>query len=255
MSLTGNNVAVLSIGMSCQTSHQIREHASLLREVTGDPSLKVKALPFDWLISQPTSTLSILQSVKRFPDLDELAMRQGKPYWPRHNVYFWHAFKNDEQQFDIPGTYNMVRETMLMRWERFSNAVIGRRLILVMSNTQNDLDGHCRAAGTMSSIFQMSKLNSIAREIRQILAPSAEIVVVSRRDRMLADEEPRGIKLFYHQPDSSRWEGDNAQWAETLTAACSPALAIPTKTEHLFPVALNNERSDLEASGAVPVPA
>ena len=230
MSVTGNSVAVLSIGMSCQTSHQIRERVGLLREVTNDRSLKVKALPLDWLISQPSSTLSLLRSAKRFPDKGELIMRGGKPYWPLHNIYFWHAFKTESRQFDIDATYAAVRETMLMRWERFDKAVKGRRLILVMSNTQNDLEKHCETGRTISAVFQMSQPNSMSDHLRYMFGPTTEVVVVSRRDRMLADADPCGIKLFYHRPDLSRWEGDDAQWANTLRSACT-SVAPREKTD------------------------
>ncbi len=53
MSAVGQKVAVIGLGMSCQSSAQIRSHVPLLARLTGDETLKISAMPFDNIICVP----------------------------------------------------------------------------------------------------------------------------------------------------------------------------------------------------------
>ena len=59
MSVVGDKVAVVSLGMSCQTAVQIRDHVSVIAASAGDATLRPSALPFDSIVCHPASAVKM----------------------------------------------------------------------------------------------------------------------------------------------------------------------------------------------------
>ena len=78
MSLLGSKVGVISLGMSCQSSHQIELHARLIAELAGDRSAKVSRFPFDNIICSPQAAGRMLQADRFYPQApEELAVSES----------------------------------------------------------------------------------------------------------------------------------------------------------------------------------
>lgn len=220
MSAIGEKTAVISIGMSCQSAHQIRANIKTLQAALGDETLTPKSLPFDWLICPPLSAMSILSDPVRLPARDEMAMN-SRPFWMKKNAYFWHHFRNDKKEYDLDSSYDDTLAIYRGRWERFKHLekATTKRTICVLSNTQNDLSLTEATVGTVSSLFRASELKLLADEVQTHFARKLEFIVVTRPDRYISDVTLNDMKLYMHEPDSSAWEGDDAQWANTFRKA------------------------------------
>ena len=93
MSVIGEKAAVVSLGMSCQSGEQIRNHADLLARLAGDPTMRIATSVFDNIICTPGSAARMLQADTFYPnDPAALTVSQGA-YWKDLGVYFWHEYR------------------------------------------------------------------------------------------------------------------------------------------------------------------
>src|SRR2546430_7198002 len=75
MSLVGQKAAVVSFGISCQTTLQIDDHVELIKHAVGDETLKSSSLPFDAVLTHPISTAQMLDADTFYPaSKDELVL-------------------------------------------------------------------------------------------------------------------------------------------------------------------------------------
>jgi len=219
MSAIGKKAAIISLGMSCQSSHQIRSNISLLRSLTRDDTLEVKSLPFDWLICPPASATRILSDKHRFPERHELAINV-RPFWMPKNTYFWHHFRDDNKAYDLDRHYEDTKKLYLQRWERFDAVTKdpNRRLIVILSNTQNDLIKTERRVGTISKTFRLSEIISNTKLIEDSFGRPTEFIIVTAADRFINDARPSSnVAIFHHSLDQTDWEGDVEQWNNTFS--------------------------------------
>jgi len=90
MSLVGRKAAVVSLGMSCQTTLQIDDHSDLIARGVGDLDLRPSSLPFDNLVCHPRAATRLLDNDAFYPaSKDELAVYRGA-FWTAQQVYFRH---------------------------------------------------------------------------------------------------------------------------------------------------------------------
>src|SRR5215217_1929989 len=96
MSLSSSRTAVISLGMSCQTSRQIKVHHRLLRSALRDEDLHPVSSFFNNLISPITATTSLFAADLEPPSSAAEIVRWSRPFWERHGMFFWHdAFEPD----------------------------------------------------------------------------------------------------------------------------------------------------------------
>ena len=96
--------------MSCQTTHQLRRLVQSQTEAQSQQAKPAPAStlvdtppgPFDWLLTNPASTVDLLDN--RIPDFtrESIQIRKGRAYWSDFNVYLWHNFIiNDGQHREV----------------------------------------------------------------------------------------------------------------------------------------------------------
>ncbi|MDQ0472670.1 hypothetical protein [Labrys wisconsinensis] len=82
--------AVVSLGVSCQTAHQIRRHHRLIATALNDQDLKWQSSFFDNLITPPSAVVSLFSS----GDISEVRAEEIGMYqrvvWSNHGLFFWH---------------------------------------------------------------------------------------------------------------------------------------------------------------------
>src|SRR5438105_200328 len=90
MSLVGTKAAVVSLGMSCQTTLQIDDHADLIAQAIGDHTLKPSSMVFDNIVCEPASAATLIATDTFHPAAaDEIEAHRGA-LWVRQKVYFRH---------------------------------------------------------------------------------------------------------------------------------------------------------------------
>lgn len=214
MSAAGKKVAIVSLGMACQSSWQIRKHIRLLRELTQDRSLRESSMPFDWLISQPDGASKLIRDQAFFPESPEEITRQGgRPWWGRYNTYFWHDFTRKRAPIPISEGFENARQKYNHLWSKFQSIRNVERKIFVISNVQNNLDMVAETTGTVDFHFKATQLgNLMSAADAWTEAGSNEYLVVSYEDRIDPDIHLRNTKIITISKDESEWEGSKDAW-------------------------------------------
>lgn len=225
MSVIGERVAIISLGMSCQTAIQIEAHIELLKELTGDNTLEVRSLPFDSTIAPVSSVSKALSADRPFPRMAELTYRV-KPYWALANIYYWHHFRDGER---LATSEKITKHIVAFkrRSKRLSEVLHSqRRLIFFVSNTQPDLDEKSQEAKTFTPVIRASEMLKLRRVISREVKRPFELVLVTLRDRYQQNAPERGFTVIF-QPDhvldrtQFNWQGDPAAWRNAISKGVS----------------------------------
>lgn len=214
MSVISPKAAVVSLGMSCQTTWQIQSNAPLLAALLRIPEPFAQGgMPFDWLISPPASTAGMLAAHCLFPGRAEDLKLNFAPWWPAHNVYYWHDFKSPEGSYDLAAGFPQETAKYQYLLNKFAGLACVERRIFVISNTQNNLDQVAQATGTISDRIAAADIVDLCAATDRFFAAASEYVVVSYADRLDKAVDRKNIKTYQLVRDTSDWQGDITQWA------------------------------------------
>jgi hypothetical protein len=215
MALLGKDLAVASVGISCQTSFQIEANQTLIRKLSG-AALEHHATPFDSIYCSARSAAIMIHDGIYYPtDAGELTGNK-KPFWTSRGVYFWHSKFDDFEKFTSRARH--LDES----WARIRDA---QRRVFIISNNQNNITRslieadrepiECRLV--WKDVFRL--FGVLARRFGQV-----ELHVVARpegfeklisTDVLMPWADGR-IPITPHKipKDASQWAGDVRNWAE-----------------------------------------
>lgn len=223
--------AVVSLGSSCQTKHQIREMKQSFPDLLGS-SVDTSGYPFDWLVIPIGSLCAIIGRDAQFPTLalSELSHEPRDAFRTpiRHlseNFFFWHDFQKDKQ-IAIDETFDEVRGRYEYLWRKFSALESFDTRIFVISNTQNNLDQIATAYST-SFLFDAPALERLRSVLDSRFSRGENrLVAATYRDRFLGPlPEEKVCTVLFLDKDDSKWEGDTLAWKAGLAKALSTAPA------------------------------
>ncbi|MDA0189970.1 MAG: hypothetical protein OSW77_06480 [Proteobacteria bacterium] len=211
MSVRGNALSIVSLGMSCQTAYQIKRQAALLTHLTGAADLRPLTLPFDWVIRSPGDTVGAIEALSFYPEsVREMTLNDGIPYWARRRTFYWHDFDSPDfaPHFDeVAGKYRHLTDN-------FVGLGTCRRNVFVISNVQNNLELHATRTGCIDIFLDADTLRATPQAIaRRFPASRNEFLVVSYRDRIAPGIDLPDTRIALFPRDPSEWEGADALWA------------------------------------------
>jgi hypothetical protein len=218
MSAIGEKLAVVSLGSSCQSAHQIKQNVEMLSALTGD-RLMPKRFPFDWLICPVGRTAEWIGSGDRFPQSPmELSPynHEGTFLWEKRGAFFWHDFRQ-QKLVDIEATFDLTREKYQRFFNSFDDLRNKERVVFVVSNTQNNLpsvlgDNYSKGGGFA---FTAENTRALKRSAENALGRACEMLVVTYKDRCsptLENLPDENLIVARFPPDGSEWKGDDAAW-------------------------------------------
>jgi len=219
MSAVGQKVGVIGLGMSCQSSAQIRRHAPLLARLTGDHSLKISAMPFDNLICGPDAAANMLRADRFYPDNPEaLSLSQGA-HWRELDVYFWHEYRLHKHhvleyltgRLNTGRAYRELSGKFAHLTEKFRQVRQLERLVFIISNSQNNLSAYHAETGIDPKLTSES-IERLCDACDRYVGRACEYVLVTYDARLSGTIHRDRLTLFKLIPDTSDWEGDPAQW-------------------------------------------
>jgi hypothetical protein len=231
MSLVGRKIAVVSLGICCQATFQIRHHAKLLARLSGDATAAISGMPFDGLICPPESAAKMLREDKFYPlGLDDLAVSQGA-YWTDFNVYFWHEFRPGKldsvtrRKINVEKSHRVLREKYRHMADKFRRLSQVERLIFVICNTQNNLPLVADLTGTVSPRVDLETIDALAAQGDAFFGRPCEYVVATYPDWASGQSTRKNVTVHELSRDKSDWQGDPAQWERVFkdTFARAPA--------------------------------
>jgi len=238
MSLVGTKAAVVSLGMSCQTTLQIDDHADLIAQAIGDETLKPSSMLFDNVVCHPASAAKLLDTGKFYPaSKDELALFRGA-FWRAGGVYFRHECTLRKSRpieylrgkVDLARGYRDLAGKFAHLAGKFRRLSQLERLIFVISNTQNDLTEYQTEVG-IDCVTSMDAIHALCDAGDRYFGRRCEYIFVTYEDRAIGAGSRVGLCGFKLTPDTSEWAGDHAQWnaiwARYLGADTAASLAQP----------------------------
>ena len=219
MSAIGQKLAVVSLGMSCQSAWQIDLNVNVIELVSGDSVAKSR-LPIDWLICSPDSVGQMLRSDVFFPPSREQFTVSPRPCWEERDVYFWHEFKRRQSglarllgnRFDIKGGYESVRQKYRYLAEKFRALKELERLVFVISNTQNNLTDVQKETGIIEYVLDLDEVARLCDECDRYFERRCEYLFVTYDERVRGHSDRNNLAIFKLEPDETEWVGDQAQW-------------------------------------------
>jgi hypothetical protein len=227
MSVVGARVAVVSLGMCCQASFQIRHHVKLIADLSDDPTVTVSGMPFDWLICPPKAGIKILRQDAFYPRrLDELRISEGA-YWPEVDAHFWHEFRPRKsgllrrRKLDPKRAHQELMEKFEYMATKFRALATMPRLIFVMCNTQNNLPRAAELAANVDYVLSLDSIGDLMAQADAFFGRRCEYVFATYEKWVRGRPGPENASVFTLAPDDSEWEGDPAQWEKIFRAVFS----------------------------------
>ncbi len=205
-------IAVVSLGMSCQTAHQLRFNQPFLEDLGIGPEA-IPANYFDWLICPPDSAARLLaDGLPRFERKD--IVLKSQPFWETYRFYFWHEFRHREV-IDVDTYFEIGRQKFDYLRERFLRLHLYRRLVFVLSNTQGNLPDVRAETGELDFMLDDRKIQALKNALEAYLGRSADFLVVTSKQRF---EGPvgSGYDIEFFAEDTSEWKGDKVAWRRCL---------------------------------------
>ena len=227
MSLVGQKAAVVSFGISCQTTLQIDDHVELIRRAVADETLKPSSLPFDAVLTHPTSTAQMLDADAFYPlSKDEIVLHKGA-YWARQRAYFRHecTLRKSHPLEYLRGKVNLERgyrelaSKFAYLSQKFRRLKDLERLIFVVGNSQNDLPEMQAEIGNDpgASIISIESMQQLCDACDRYFDRPCEYILVTYPTLKTGTGSRRGLSVFELSPDGSQWAGDHAQWQALWT--------------------------------------
>lgn len=216
MALLGRRTAIVPLGISCQTAHQIERAQGFLAELCDDVFVP-ETTPFDWRIVGPKDLAGMLAENNPYPASADELVGTKRPYWPKRRCHFWH---------DGAGNFANFTAKQAHLWANWGRIAHAERKIFVLSNTQANLPRKARDPGGFDYRLYADELVMLATVLgAQFKRP--ELHVVSQR-ALIPDLERlpelarglKGVRLGLHLIKTAvgGWHGDDDAWNGAFTA-------------------------------------
>ncbi|MDQ3245390.1 MAG: papain-like cysteine peptidase [Pseudomonadota bacterium] len=215
MSAIGNRIAIVSLGLSCQTSRQIDIHVELLGRLTGDRTLKQASLPFDWLISTARGLAGMLEDRSFLPQTEAgFCADHGRLRLRAHDVIYWHESRSLAQAGDP--AFRDIQAKFEHTSARFKQIADADRVVAVISDTQPNLPSIEKRWQFRLVDTTPQEADSLRATFAKFLGRPVEMLMVSRNARPNL-QPPQGFAYYHMVPEREGWIGNREQWAAVFT--------------------------------------
>lgn len=215
MSAIGDRTAIISLGLSCQSSRQIDGHIPLLQELTGDAGLVKASLPFDWLISTVSGLAGMLADGKFFPESHEgFCADQNRLRLRAHDILYWHESRLFARA-GHPG-FADAKAKFQHTSSRFEQVSTLDRVVAVISDTQGNLPEIEQQWKVRLTDTNVEQADGLRQALERFLGRPVDLLMVSRTPR--PDLAWQRAFAYYHMvPEAEGWAGNEGHWAAVFT--------------------------------------
>ena len=208
MSAQSGATAIVSLGMSCQSSRQIRTHVETFSELL-DQTFEPTRHFFDGLISPIPGLAALFEEGFPLFSRDSIQPGPGYPTWMPYGIRFLHHFREEEGAPDIDRFFECERSRFGYLRAKFMRLAEAERLIFVISNSQNNLSEVAFQSQIPCIAFNQSQLERLMKAVDNFLDRRCEYLVVSHPER---HGGVRDADIHVMKADESEWTGDKTQW-------------------------------------------
>ena len=215
MSLQGKDTAFISLGIACQTSHQVTVNRELLSSLVGEP-LDYRSAFFNWVMVSSNDIGRTLERLVAEPitagSLRIPAARGRCLTLSGHKVWFWHEEPSDAvsaaKADAMASKYDHLRRNFLDLCRRPTR-------YFILCNAQNNcawLEPHL--AEGMHLAIDDRVVRDVGRTLDRLFPRGRNrLVTIARRDR-LAPRMREPVSLI--DGDDSEWKGSADAWRRAL---------------------------------------
>ena len=135
-----DEVALISLGMSCQTKHQIDIFVGALPE-TDRTAFRAASSPFDTLLCPANSAARLLRDGIPVFGREDIEVRDGRAWWVRYDACFWHwhfEFEGNRKVLSIDHGFEREQSKFAHKRENLMRSGLTSARFF-WSNTQNNL--------------------------------------------------------------------------------------------------------------------
>lgn len=209
MSVIGATTAIISVGMGCQTAHQLKQNKELLGSLLGE-TFDHCGPPFDWLFTDPVSIARMLAADEYFPaSLDELTTIDARPYWAKFNCFYWH-------EAEIFSAFDAVLRKFRLKARAVARLKTMQRRIFIFSNMQQNLYTFGAKTGKVSPRVTADQLLILKDAIDDTFGHS-EFYIVTCAKGIEPSAELALLNVIMAPEDQTPWEGVPEVWRDALT--------------------------------------
>lgn len=225
MTWAGDRLAVVSLGMSCQTALQIRLREDVFTE-RGYHGRATNSY-FDWIVCSTDAVVATLND--GIPPLrrEDVWIPDGRPIDKRYNAIFWHEFLPDRDApdvYDIEGMFGSVCEKRGFLADRMAELVKVERLLFVWSNTQSDLAGTSPRYAVERQLTE-DRASRLMMAAERYAGRPATFLFVVHPDEWRPFDTPERATIAEIRQQEGGWQGDGIQWREALVRAMDMTLS------------------------------
>jgi hypothetical protein len=209
MALFCADVALVSLGMSCQGAIQLQVHRSLIANTLGAEAT-IKRTPFDWLICPPLSAATMIAGDRYYPQrVSELDCSTGTPpRWPAMGeCYFWHE----------PEDVSSAPDSFFAKFAHTSQTlrdVAGfARPIFFVSNTQENLADEVQAVAPIPYTFTDEAIDRLATAVSRRFGAPLYVVSAPTRHELRA---PSNLERLFLMDVSPGIRGSDSDWSHVF---------------------------------------
>lgn len=206
MALLSADVALVSLGMSCQGAIQLQVHRTLVADIVGSAAV-IKRTPFDWLICPPATAATMIAGDRYYPEhVAELeCCPEAPPRWPAvGDCYFWHEPK---ALASYPGSFSakFAHTSQTLRGVREFT-----RRIFFVANTQDNLADEVQAVAAIPYIFTDEAIDRLAAAVSQRFDAALYVVSTPTRHELTTSANLDRLLLMDITPGI---RGSDSDWA------------------------------------------
>lgn len=214
MALIYDKLAILSVGLSCQTAHHIENQKDFVDGLVGQKSVH-KRTPFDWLIAPAPGITKLLTEDRYFPQSpDELTfLRKKQYYWDRMRLWIFHETRIEERFDDVSTKFKKLKANLSL--------LEGKTVLAIWANTQNNLRPNL-VQPRLDVMARQSELQALEQAITTRFPDSVFFRVTHPERHDATDPMPDGTYSEYDPPEGPQnWKGDDALWQSIFKQAIS----------------------------------
>lgn len=208
---------VQSIGMSCQTRHQVERFANT--PVARAAGIEFRSGLFDWLGTPPYRNARFLDDGLPAWEVGTVVDRKGRAFLLGPGFHAFHAFRVKEptgKRLDIEATFARELEKFHYQRAKFLETDVSNTWF-VLGNAQNNLAGEVYGPDEADEYtFDIDKIDALQGALDRFFGRPCHLIVVARSDRF-AGNAGKGSRIRLISPEDSEWKGDDAAWDRALS--------------------------------------
>lgn len=213
MALIYRDVAIVSVGMSCQAAAQIYAAKPALDAIAGEVSERHHT-PMDWLIARPEHAAALFHSGRFLPERPgDLFWQAGRFCWREAGIWYWHEPRANANFDTLRDKF--AHTTAMLESLRDKN------VLAVWTNGQRNLASVSAEFGATSPVVGRAQIERLRATVQEFFPRCTFWPVFSPADFDPRDPvAPGGHAIYDNAADApSDWIGNAAVWQPLLEAA------------------------------------